>query len=89
MTKILRVEAQTEPTTVNKKDGTQMQKCFVHLKGLGQYPQEYYGAVLGNNATVRFQKGDLVAADISFAVHENNGAKYQDVLVKEIVKLKN
>ncbi len=87
--RILRVEGQTDPTTITKKDGTQMPKCYVRLKELGnEYADEYIAAVLGNGASVRYQKGELVSVSLRFQTHENNGAFYQDVVAQEIVKLK-
>lgn len=88
MNQIFRVMGQTEPVSVKKKDGTETSKCIVRLKAIGgKYSDEYVAAVLGNGATVEYQQDDLVAADLSFSVHENNGAFFQDVLVREIVKL--
>ena len=89
MAKILRVVGQTEPTVVTKKDGTQIQKCYIRLKELGNdFSDDYQATILGNGATVKYQEGELVAADLSFSSHENQGVYYQDVLAREIVKLK-
>ena len=87
-TRILRVEAQTEPTQVTKKDGTQIAKCYVRLKELGSdYSDEYQAAVLGNLATVKLEKGELVVASLRFQTHEANGAVYQDVTAQDLQRL--
>ena len=88
-TNFYRVEGQTDPTEITKRDGTKMNKCFVRLKELGsEYSDEFYAVVLGNGASVKYQKGELVAAQLRFSTHENNGAFYQDVVAQEIVRLK-
>ncbi len=62
-----------------------MPKCYVRLKELGnEYADEYIAAVLGNGASVRYQKGEIVSVSLRFQTHEN----YQDVVAQEIVKLK-
>ncbi len=89
-TKILRVTGQTEPieVTSKKQEGKKIQKCIVRLKPIGDDYTEFVAVVLGNGATVKYQKNELVVADLSFTSHESNGAFYQDVLAREIVKLK-
>ncbi len=88
MTSILKVMGQSEPISVRRKDGTEVAKCIIRLKEVGgDFANEYVASVLGNLATVRFEKGELVAADLNFSAHESNGAYYQDVLVREIVKM--
>lgn len=89
MAKILRVVGQTEPTAVTKKDGTQIQKCYIRLKELGNdFSDDYQATILGNGATVKYQEGEIVAASLRFQTHESNGTYFQDVMVQEIVKLK-
>ena len=85
MVKILRVVGQTEPieVTSKKQEGQKIQKCII-----GDNYTEYVATVLGNGATVKYQEGELVAADLSFSSHENQGVYYQDVLAREIVKIK-
>ena len=88
MLKVLRVAGQTEPieVTSRKQEGQKIHKCFVRLKEIGD--NEYVAAVLGNGATVKYAEGAIVAADLSFSSHENQGVYYQDVLAREIVVLK-
>lgn len=90
MVKILKVVGQTEPieVTSKKQEGQKIQKCIIRLKEIGDNYTEYVATVLGNGATVKYQEGELVAADLSFSSHENQGVYYQDVLAREIVKLK-
>ena len=50
-TNFYRVEGQTDPTEITKRDGTKMNKCFVRLKELGsEYADEFYAVVLGRSA---------------------------------------
>ena len=89
MAKILRVVGQTEPTAVTKKDGSQIQKCYIRLKELGNdFSDDYQATILGNGAMVKYQEGEIVAASLRFQTHENQGVYYQDVLAREIVKIK-
>ncbi len=88
MTSILKVMGQSEPINVRRKDGTNVSKCIIRLKEVGgDFANEYVAAVLGNLATVKFATGELVAADLNFSSHESNGLFYQDVLVREIVRV--
>ena len=73
-----------------KAENGLLKKCNIVLQELGgQYENQYVGALLGNAATCKFYPGELVAAALRFTTHENNGSVYQDILITEIVKLKN
>ena len=90
MAKILRVVGQTEPTAVRRKDGTEIQKSTIRLKELGgDYANEYSAAVFGNLSSVRFDQGEVVAAELSFSIHESNGGFFQDVTARDVVRIKN
>ena len=75
MVKILRVVGQTEPieVTSKKQEGQKIQKCIIRLKEIGDNYTEYVAAVLGDGATVKYQEGELVAADLSFSSHVLSG----------------
>lgn len=85
---ICRVVSQTEPSTVTTKNGEQLAKNFIRLKEVGDdFTDEFTCAVLGNLATVKFQKGDMVVAVLRFRIFESNGNTYQDVSATEIKKI--
>ncbi len=90
-TKILRVVSQTEAVyvTSKKQENGQVAKGYIKLKELGgDYEDEYTCTVFGNLALVKFDKGDTVVAVLQFRTREANGAMYQDVVAKDIVKVK-
>ena len=92
-TMILKVVRQGEAFSVQskKREGEQIQKCYIVLKELGssKYENEYVCAMLGNLATCRFYEGDVVAATLRFSKSEGQGGQmFQDVLATEIVKIK-
>jgi hypothetical protein len=71
-----------------KAEGGQISKCNIVLQELGgKYANSYVATVLGEQARVRFEKDDLVAASLRFSTREYNGQVYQDIVVNEIVKL--
>ena len=89
-TKILKVIAQTETIYVQSKklENGQVAKCSIRLRELGgEYEDEYLCTLRGNMALTRFTPGKLVAAGLRFSTHENNGTRYQDILVTEIVQI--
>ena len=91
-TKILRVVSQGVVNYVpsQKQEGGQLAKCVIRLKEPGgDYEDEYLATVFGNLALVKFMKGELVLAVLEFRTHESNGTTYQDVIAKELVKMKN
>ena len=85
---ICRVVSQTEPVSVTTKNGEQLSKSYVRLKGVGgDYDDEFVCSVLGNLAQVKFLEGDKVVASLRFRIFENNGNIYQDVSATNIFKL--
>ena len=91
--KILKVVRQGEAFSVqsSKSDNGSIQKCNIVLRemGGGKFENEYVCAMLGNLAACKFYEGDVVMATLRFSTHEYQGQVYQDVLVTEIVKIKN
>ena len=55
----------------------------------GKYENSYVAAVLGEQANIRFMRDDLVVASLRFSTREYNGSTYQDIVVTEIIKIKN
>jgi hypothetical protein len=90
MNNFYRVTAQSDTFAVpsQKAEGGQISKCNIVLQELGgKYANSYVATVLGEQARVRFEKDDLVAASLRFSTREYNGQVYQDIVVNEIVKL--
>ena len=90
MKTFFRVQAQSEPFAVQsqKAEGGQLMKCNIVLQELGgKYANSYVATVLGEQARVRFEKDDLVAASLRFSTREYNGQVYQDIVVSEIIKI--
>ena len=90
MNNFYRVTAQSDTFAVpsQKAEGGQIRKCNIVLQELGgKYANSYVATVLGEQARVRFEKDDLVAASLRFSSREYNGQVYQDIVVNEIVKL--
>ena len=90
MKTFFRIKAQSETFAVpsQKAEGGQISKCNIVLQELGgKYANSYVATVLGEQARVRFEKDDLVAASLRFSTREYNGQVYQDIVVNEIVKL--
>ena len=86
-TKICKVIAQTETEYVNSGNG-QLAKCLIRLRELGSdFEDEYQCTMLGNLAQCRFDVGKTVVAVLRFSTHENNGKVYQDITVKEMIKM--
>ena len=84
---LFKVVSQTEPTTINTKNG-QTQKSTVVLQETGDtFADSYVASLIGNQ--VRFHTGDLVWAALRLTHRENNGALYQDIVIKDIVSFSN
>lgn len=84
---LFKVVSQTEPTTINTKNG-QTQKSTVVLQETGDtFADSYVASLIGNQ--VRFHTGDLVWAALRLTHRENNGAFYQDIVIKDIVSFSN
>ena len=92
-TKILKVVRQGEAFSVQstKSETGQIQKCNIVLRELGggKFENEYVCAMLGNLAACRFYEGDLVIATMRFSTHEYQGQTFQEILLTDIIKVKN
>ena len=92
MKKIFKVVAQSDTFSVpsQKAEGGQVNKCNIILQDVGgKYENSYVAAVLGEQANIRFMRDDLVVASLRFSTREYNGQTYQDIVVTEIIKIKN
>lgn len=91
--KILKVVRQGEAFSVQstKSESGQIQKCSIVLRELGggKYENEYACTMLGNLAGCRFYEGDVVVATMRFSTHEYQGQTFQEILVTDLVKVKN
>ena len=90
MRTFFRVKAQSETFAVpsQKAEGGQISKCNVVLQELGgKYANSYVATILGEQANIRFELDDLVAASLRFSTREYNGQTYQDIVVSEIIKI--
>ena len=89
---IFKVMAQSDTFAVpsQKAEGGQVNKCNIILQDVGgKYENSYVAAVLGEQANIRFMRDDLVVASLRFSTREYNGQTYQDIVVTEIIKIKN
>ena len=90
MKQIFKVTAQSETFSVpsQKAEGGQISKCNVVLQELGgKFENSYVATILGEQARIRFELDDLVAASLRFSTREYNGQTYQDIVVNEIIKI--
>lgn len=91
--KILKVVRQGEAFSVqsSKQESGQIQKCSIVLRELGggKYENEYACTMLGNLAQCRFYEGDVVVATMRFSTHEYQGQTFQEIMVTDLVKVKN
>ena len=90
MKTLFKVQAQSETFAVpsQKAEGGQISKCNIVLQELGgKFENSYVATVLGEQAKIRFEKNDLVAAALRFSTREYNGQVYQDIMVSEIIKI--
>lgn len=91
MNQIFRVVSQGETIYVpsqKNEEGRTFKSTIVLQEIGGKHTNTYAATMLGKMAQCKFYKGELVAAVLKFAVHEHNGQQYQDVLVDDIIKLK-
>jgi hypothetical protein len=89
---IFKIMAQSDTFAVpsQKAEGGQVNKCNIILQDVGgKYENSYVAAILGEQANIRFMKDDLVVASLRFSTREYNGQTYQDIVVTEIIKIKN
>ena len=90
MNNFYKVKAQSETFAVpsQKAEGGQISKCNVVLQELGgKYENSYVATILGEQANIRFELDDLVAASLRFSTREYNGQTYQDIVVSEIIRI--
>ena len=90
MKQIFKVMAQSETFSVpsQKAEGGQISKCNIVLQELGgKFENSYVATILGEQARIRFELDDLVAASLRFSTREYNGQTYQDIVVSEIIKI--
>ena len=86
---ILRVVKCGECFTVKseKSEGGMLNKRTLVLQELGgKYEPTYVVSVLGSQATLEFQEGDLVIATLRFSSREYNGQMFMDVVATELIK---
>ena len=92
MKNLFKVQAQSEIFFVSsqKAEGGQLPKCNIVLQEIGgKYENSYVATILGDQARIRFEKDELVIAALRFSTREYNGQVYQDIMVNEILKIKN
>ena len=92
MKTIFKVQAQSEIFFVSsqKAEGGQLPKCNIVLQEIGgKFENSYVATILGDQARIRFEKDELVIAALRFSTREYNGQVYQDIMVNEILKIKN
>ena len=90
MNNFYKVKAQSETFAVpsQKAEGGQISKCNVVFQELGgKYENSYVATILGEQANIRFELDDLVAASLRFSTREYNGQTYQDIVVSEIIRI--
>lgn len=86
MKTLFKVVNQSQPSTVQKQDGTSISKCTIVLQEIGgKYENTFVATLLGNAATCRFYPGDYVWAALRFSSREYQGNSYQDITVQDIV----
>ena len=73
-----------------KAEGGQLTKSMITLQELGgKYANTYLCTMFGNTALCKWTAGEIVFASLRFEVREHNGNSYQDIVVNEIISLKN
>ena len=90
MRNFFRVKSQSDTFFVQsqKAEGGQVSMCNVVLQELGgKFENSYVATIFGEQARIRFDRDDLVAASLRYSTREYNGQTYQDIVVNEIVKL--
>ena len=86
----LMAQSDTFAVPSQKAEGGQVNKCNIILQDVGgKYENSYVAAVLGEQANIRIMRDDLVEASLRFSTREYNGQTYQDIVVTEIIKIKN
>lgn len=86
MNSLFKVINQTEATTVQKQDGSQLTKCQLVLQEIGgKYADSFVCTLLGNTALCKFYPGDFVYASLRFQHSEYQGKFYNEITVQDIV----
>ena len=91
MKQIFKVISQSEVITIpsQRSELGQTYKSNIVLQEIGgKHANTYVAALLGSSAHCKFYSGEIVAASLHFTVHEHNGQTYQDVVVDDIIKMK-
>ena len=88
--KFFRVMKVGDVTEVTTRESGKLNKRTLVLQELGgsKYENEYVAVLLGNAAALEFYEQDVVVAKLAFQTHEYNGQVYQDVMAKEIFRMK-
>ena len=88
--KFYRVMKVGDVTEVTTRESGKLNKRTLVLQDLGgsKYENEYVAVLLGNAAALEFYEQDVVVAKLAFQTHEYNGQVYQDVMAKEIFRMK-
>ena len=88
--KFYRVMKVCDVTEVTTRESGKLNKRTLVLQDLGgsKYENEYVAVLLGNAAALEFYEQDVVVAKLAFQTHEYNGQVYQDVMAKEIFRMK-
>lgn len=90
MKTLFKVVNQSQPTTVQKQDGSSISKCTIVLtEPGGKYENTFVCTLLGNAAQCRFFPNDLIWASLRFASREYQGNFYQDITVQDIISFSN
>lgn len=92
MTKIFKVVKQGAVSYVDapKTESGKLAKSTLVVKELGgKFADTYACTLLGNDANSSYYEGELVAVELRFRAQEYKGQWYQDIIVEDIVKLKN
>ena len=79
MNNFYRVKSQSETFFVQsqKAEGGQVSMCNVVLQELGgKFENQYVATIFGEQARIRFELNDLVAASLRFSTREYNGQTY-------------
>lgn len=88
MENFYKVVAQSTVLNITKADGTLLPKCTLVLQQIGgQYEDSYAVTMLGEQAKERLEPGQFIAAALRFQTHEYNGQYYQDISIKEFVRI--
>ncbi len=86
---ICRVLAQTpvEYVPCSKSEDGQVARSFIRLQPLGCFSEELVCVMLGNLALTKFEKGQLVAAALSFKAHETEKGCFQSVIATDVAHI--